>query len=412
MSNPLYVGIDVGLKANTVRFGNHEGEEVVPKARVSNNAYGAEALVQSIVENVKKWSFDAIRIGMEATSVYGWHLAWFLSTHELFKELELKVYLINPKLIAKFKKAMVADSGKDDDIDSLAILDRLRLGRLPHPFHPDDRYLPLQRLTRHRYHLVKDLVRDKNYFLSYLFLKCSGLVQEKPFSNHFGATSLAVITEFFSSEEIADKPLEELVQFLIDKSKNHFEDPELLAKELKRAVLNSYRLADRLKQPVNFILATSLSSIRFLEKQIEEVDKQISKEMAAVSNPLLSIKGLGKVFVAGIIAEVADISRFKNDGSLAKYAGIVWRRVQSSDFEGEDRKLTKTGNKYLRYYLLEGANSMRVHNAEYQAYYQKKYREATRHHHKRANALTARKFVRLVHALLRKNQLYDPRKTR
>ncbi|GAW92251.1 ISChy1, transposase [Calderihabitans maritimus] len=49
---------------------------------------------------------------------------------------------------------------------------------------------------------------------------------------------------------------------------------------------------------------------------------------------------------------------------------------------------------------------MRVHNEEYKAYYQKKYHEVTKHQHKRALVLTARKLVRLVFALLSKGQIY------
>jgi hypothetical protein len=56
---------------------------------------------------------------------------------------------------------------------------------------------------------------------------------------------------------------------------------------------------------------------------------------------------------------------------------------------------------------MEAANSLRMHNEEYAAYYQSKYREASTHHHKRACALTARKLVRLVYTLLRKDQLYQ-----
>ena len=66
-----------------------------------------------------------------------------------------------------------------------------------------------------------------------------------------------------------------------------------------------------------------------------------------------------------------------------------------------------SGNQYLRYYLIEAANSLRMHNEEYAAYYQTKYREATTHHHKRACVLTARKLVRLVYTLLRKGQIYQ-----
>ena len=47
---------------------------------------------------------------------------------------------------------------------------------------------------------------------------------------------------------------------------------------------------------------------------------------------------------------------------------------------------------------------------EYADYYAKKYAEVSKHQHKRALALTSRKFVRLVFGLLVKNQLYTGEK--
>lgn len=68
--------------------------------------------------------------------------------------------------------------------------------------------------------------------------------------------------------------------------------------------------------------------------------------------------------------------------------------------------MIKAANTYLRYYLIEAANSLRTHNNEYKAYYKRKYKEVKKHQHKRALVLTARKLVRLVYALLSKQQLY------
>lgn len=69
--------------------------------------------------------------------------------------------------------------------------------------------------------------------------------------------------------------------------------------------------------------------------------------------------------------------------------------------------MTKTGVKYLRYYLIEAANSVRRYAPEYKAYYRKKYNESSTHKHKRALAFTARKLIRLIYALLSKGQLYS-----
>lgn len=77
-------------------------------------------------------------------------------------------------------------------------------------------YDALQRLTRTRFHLTKNIARDKTYFLNQVFLKFSGLRQAIPFSKSFGATSLAVIQEL-KSEQIVDMPMEELMEFFRDK---------------------------------------------------------------------------------------------------------------------------------------------------------------------------------------------------
>ena len=81
-------------------------------------------------------------------------------------------------------------------------------------------------------------------------------------------------------------------------------------------------------------------------------------------------------------------------------------RYQSRSFQAEEHSMTKTGNKYLRYYLVEAASSFRVHNEEYKRFYQRKYNEVPKHQHKRALVLTAPKFVRLVHSMLRSSQSF------
>ena len=58
----------------------------------------------------------------------------------------------------------------------------------------------------------------------------------------------------------------------------------------------------------------------------------------------------------GILAEIGQIERFPDQSQLAKYAGLTWKRKQSGNFESENTKLSQTGNRYFRYYLVEAAN--------------------------------------------------------
>src|SRR5699024_11514139 len=95
--------------------------------------------------------------------------------------------------------------------------------------------------------------------------------------------------------------------------------------------------------------------------------------IANMKQTLKSVTGISPVFDARIIAEIAQIERFEDETKIAKYAGLYWRKHQSGRFTAEDTSLTRNGNQYLRYYLVEAANSVRRHVPEYKDYYAKKY---------------------------------------
>ena len=109
---------------------------------------------------------------------------------------------------------------------SLFIANFLRFEPPEHLFNANMDYLPLQRLTRFRKHIVQQIALDKNYFLNHLSLKFSAYQQVKPFSSVFGMTSLAFLVEFFSPEEVAATDVEDLVVFVVEHSKNRFSDPK------------------------------------------------------------------------------------------------------------------------------------------------------------------------------------------
>ena len=173
----------------------------------------------------------------------------------------------------------------------------------------------------------------------------------------------------------------------------------------------SYRLDKAAYDPINTAIASSLSILRCLEGQLKHIDKEIVNLTKGFNsdeyNCLISIPGIGPTFAAGILSEIGSIKQFDNEEALAKYAGLTWRRHQSGKDEYEDTPMTKTGNSYLRYYLVEAAGMAVLHNPVYKDYYQKKFAEVKTHQHTRALALTSRKLVRLIYGLLIKNQLYQ-----
>lgn len=406
MLNTLFVGIDVSKKNNVVRFTDSNGD-TISLFSVKNNQDGASILLKKLHETLLYTDFSAVSIGMESTSIYADPLAVFLRQDDFLKKWGVKVYLLNAKQVKAFKEAY-PELPKDDNIDTLIIADFLRFGRLSKEVSLDEKYIALRSLTRARFQVAMNLSREKTRFLNTLFYKFSSLDSSKVFADTFGATSIAVITEFFSTDDIVDMPLEQLADFIMQKGKNKFDDPERIAKELQAAAKSSYRLSKTVNDSMNQLLAVQLVGIRSLLSQKKNLDKAIESYMQLFPALLNSIPGFGPVYSAGILAEIADIHRFKNHAALAKYSGISWSRRQSGDYEASNTRMILTGNKYLKYYFLEAANKVRMHDAEFKRYYQSKLKEVPKHQHKRALALTARKLVRLVYSLLSNHQLYKP----
>jgi len=111
------------------------------------------------------------------------------------------VYCLNPKEVANYKDFFNA-LDKNDGIDPFVIADFARVGRIHTEPWRGSQYLALQRLTRHRLHIVEYLTREKAYMLSNVFPKFSEFAllngEEHPFSNKYGATASSILTGFLS----------------------------------------------------------------------------------------------------------------------------------------------------------------------------------------------------------------------
>ena len=413
----LFVGIDVSSKQNVVYAMDFYKNKYI-QSSFSNNQPGADELSFLIKDcMVAHPELNTIVIAMESTSVYNIHIANHLSTCELLLPFKPYVFCLNPKRTANYRKAFIA-MAKTDPLDAFIIADFARAGLIETEPWRGSQFLALKRLTRHRLHLAECITREKTYMVSNLYLKFSELQllsgENQPFSNIYGATSSAILTEYLSPQEIIDTSEEELLIFIAEKSRNRITDTSKTTELLKKAARDSYRLDKCLYEPLNISLASSFNCIDTFKKEIKAIDDAIEKTIRGM-NPnaltiLKSINGIGPVFAAGIISEIGDINAFHSSDALAKYAGLTWSKKQSGDFDAEDTSMQKAGNTYLRFYLGEAANSVRRHIPEYRDYYDKKYSEVPKHQHKRALALTSRKFVRLVFGLLVKNQLYTGEK--
>lgn len=413
--NTLFVGIDVSTRHNQAAAIGFD-QKLYFNQSFRNDTSDSDQLFTSICNIVAKFNFDHVIVIAESTSVYDYHICAFLLDKFSSLNVDVEVYSVNAKMVANYKKSYI-EAEKDDPGDALICADFARVGRTKNlrPFRAGQ-FTALKRLTRERCHLAEQLTREKNYTLNNIYLKVSGLVslddENRPFSNSFGATALKFLTEFDDPHDIESLSLEETVAYLRSASNNKGNtDYDRMADLLQKCIRSSYRMDKTAYDLLSVSITASVNLIRCIEAQIKLVDKAIEREMKGLYpneyQCLLSVKGIGPVSAAGILSEIGSISYFRNDAALAKYAGFHWKKNESGNFKAENRHMTSSCNKYLRYYITLATQCSIQHGLDYTAdFYAKKCKEASHNRHKRALVLTSRKLIRLIFTLLRDNKMY------
>lgn len=387
----LFVGIDVSMKENVVHAMPFSPEDHPGHAHLRFSAPNTPAGSVGIVEKVSdflKFYPDVIQvvIALEATSVYSFHLATFLSVAHFNGHIPAIVYSVNPKEIHAYKKTFT-DVGKDDYVDAMVIADYARSNK----------------------------IRSRPWTGNSIYLECSGLMTgENPFCNIWTTTCQELLTTFQGPDEILSLSDEELLNFITEKGHGRFSHPLDVVEKVKKAARNSYRLDKRVYEPLTSGLSVSFFIIHSLEAAIKKLDKSIETMAKSFSSDsyqiLLSIDGVGPVIAGRLLAEIGDIKRFKTDDALAKYIGLTWRGKQSGQSESPVKHLSKAGDVYLRYYVLLATGQIINYSAKYREAYERIRSRKILFPYRAALNLVARKIVRLIFTLLDKHQLYSDNK--
>lgn len=407
----LFVGIDVSSKDLVTSMISEEAHQEVFQGNFPNDLKGASELKNSIIDTANSCHLTQVVIGMEATSIYSFHPAMFFQEDNDLKKFDAQSVVIDPKKTKRYHDVFAED--KNDRIDAFYIADYLRVGHYSVGIVRQENYIALQRLTRSRYELVQSLTRAKQHFIENLYYKLNKLVvSEELNTSIFGSTMMKLLTEDMTTDDLLNLSITDLAQYLDEHGRGRFADPEALARTIQKAVRASYRLNQVVANSVDTVLSVYAEEIKAFQKMIKDLDKSIEKvvQVTPEEQILRSIPGIGPVYAAGILAEIGQIDRFDNEAKLAKYAGLSWQEKQSGSYKSDNTPMKRTGNAYLRYYLVEAANRVKSLDPVFGEYYQRKYKEVNRTPSKRALVLTARKLIRVIFFLLKNHQIYQEKR--
>lgn len=99
----LFIGIDVSSKDLQVAITDSENyQKPLLNQSFSNDLIGANEVKKIILQLAKQNSYDKVIIGMEATSIYSFHPAYFFANDEDLQKLILKLMSLILKTLNDF----------------------------------------------------------------------------------------------------------------------------------------------------------------------------------------------------------------------------------------------------------------------------------------------------------------------
>jgi transposase len=235
-------------------------------------------------------------VAMESTGVY------WKPVYNLLELSDIKALVVNAKHIKN------VPGRKSDVKDAQWIAQLLQHGLLKGSYIPSREQRELRELVRYRRSLVEEVSRESNRIQK--VLEGANIKLGSVASNVLGVSGRKMLRSLINGE---DNP-EIIAELSLGKLRNKI--PEL--KKALKGLIGTHQ---------QFMLKTQLNHIEYLEKQVESIDREISRRLEECKEDLeliQTIPGIGKRTAEQILAEVGtDMSIFKDEKHLASWAGLV-----------------------------------------------------------------------------------------
>ena len=387
------VGIDIGKNHHEASIVSPEGKQIGRSLRFATTHKGADSLMSFIFKNIGN---SPCVFGMEATGHYWYPIYSFL------KAKGYTIYVINPIQSDSLRKMYIRQT-KNDSIDSFLIAEVIRFGQFGTTSMADENILAMRQLCRYRDSVISSRTEIKlriGTIMEQIFPE-----YEKQFSSLWMSTSMGILEKYLTPENIENTPIDELFEIIKDKSHNRLTKAKAIS--IKEAAADTFGIKIA-QDAFSFQLKQLIDRMNFLDKQIEALDIEIMKYYEQFDCYLHTIPGIGIIGAATILAEIGDISRFKNSSALVAFAGIDPTVRQSGEFNSTHNHMSKRGSPYLRHAIFLAATTCSFHNSPLNAYYKKKRDQGK--HHLTATGAVARKLTTVIYAVLRDSKPYEPKK--
>lgn len=389
------IGIDVSKGKSTVAILSVAGEVIEEPFEINHDINGLNLLEEKIKDIPK----DDLKIVMEETGTYHLPILGYLLDKNYFvvaeNALKIKKYLDRGLRKAKTDKKDALKLA-EYTCDNWFKLNKVR--------ENDETYDNLRFLSRRYLDKVAIQTKEKISFSNLCDLLFPGFYQLLNENNFI--LGLEIFKKYYHPELVTNKKQSQFVAEIdkLAKKLGHKGAGITLANKVYNLALQtiSPRPNNKYAQlSVECCVDELILAIKSSNKIIAEMD-ELARELPEYEE-INKIDGVGKKLTSRIIAEIGDVRRFKNAGSIIAYAGLDAPPYQSGQFEATNRHISKRGNKYLRktgYEIMKAIKSSCGSNSELKAYIIKKENEGKLK--KVAKIAGLNKFLRIYYGIVKR----------
>lgn len=358
----VFCGIDVAKYEHVASIYNPvTGEIILDSLHFNNNDKGFKSLLSNLSKLKKEYE---VLVGFESTGHYHQTLFNCLTSNKY------KCYLINPYMTSKFRSISLRDA-KNDNIDSRTIA---RFLSLEYINLKDAEFLSneLKELSIQRDFLMTDSSKMKIKLKSYLdrtFPELETIVDINR------AAIRGILKEYPSAEAISSVRIDKLKNIAKEASGNRYSLSKI--ETVKEKAKESIGIRST---GIELNVIQCIETLELKEKQIDKIEKEIKKHPLVFNSPLHQLTGINDVEIAYIMSAIISISRFDSPKKLVAFAGLDPKVKQSGTWQASTTRMSKRGNKLLRYALIWTAFNMSKKDGPIKDYYDLKKSQGKSHY--------------------------------
>lgn len=395
----LGVGIDTARYGHYVSFLRDDRQPAAPSLSITESREGYEKLRQQLVKLHQRHPKAQVHVHVDAAGQYADNLLRFL--HSLPFPITLSVG--EPKRNRDYHRA-VSPKRKADATESHAMARFAVAERPPATCNPPTEMLVLRRVAGRLETQVKQTTRNTNQLhqlMAGVFPELATLV-----TNFSAQWVLRLLKKYPTAPLIAAATLSSLKKIAYLKTTNAQEIQAAAAKTV--GTLNGPVVEALVHQQVDQ-LERSLSAEESLKKLLAEAYEALP---ASNHQYVESIKGIGQVTAAALVATMVSIDRFESAEKLVGYYGVFPEEVSSGvDKQGRPippgtMRMSAKGNDLVRGLLWNCAMAAAQHNPAVRALFQRLTARGVRGDVALGYCMT--KLLHLVYGVWKSGRPFDP----